>query len=84
MVFLQQVQPRTLAFEPAFGHVLGLRIVEGTILVRLDELGNELGAVDGRLPNVLVCEDVELRVLVEVSSVHDLTHELNSERRSCR
>ena len=54
LVFLQQIQPGPLALKPALGHVFGLRVIEAAILVGLDELSNQLSAVDGQLAQLIL------------------------------
>src|SRR6185369_7156089 len=46
MGLFKEAQPRPLAAEPAFGHVTGSGVVERAVVVSLNELDDELSAVD--------------------------------------
>ena len=79
VVLLQELQTSALGLEPALGHVGGLGVVEAALPVRLDELGDELGAADGLLAKLVLVLAVDGPEGLRVGrrELHDAVDKLN-------
>jgi len=79
VVLLEELQPGALGLEPASGDLLGVRVVEGAVLVRLNKLGDEFGAGDRELAEfefVLTIEGLE-PLRVGRGELHDLVDDFD-------
>jgi hypothetical protein len=74
MVFLEQVEAGVFVIKPALGHLGGFFVVEGPAFLGLDEIADEIGAVEGlfgQVELVFVVNGPKL-VRLRLGEFHDL------------